>query len=1521
MNLRRKFSGLLFIVMMILLSAFSMMADTVKYNDNWGSNLGFNKMRSSNNGVSVVYSVKNFDMNEVSYDGKSEKAVMLPFSFLPNNAGAPDLAGESKMIMVPQGSNPKLVIKNFRTEVISNVDVAPAPVIPKDNDNSPLVYNKDASIYNTNAQYPASPVIMSEVKTIRGIDYVMVGVTPFQYNPVTKDLVVYKDIEFDVEFNGTGKFGDDSFRNRYFDSVIKNNLFNNEMLPEVDYVVTSTKENEDFEYIIIIPSNGNFMAQAERIKEFRTKQGIRTGIFTTTEVGGNTTNAIDDFVEDAYYNWTIKPVGVLLIGDYGNDANSITSPIWDNYCISDNFYADIATNQGNGPEDKLPELAFGRMTARNVDELELMIDKFMNYELDPPTDPDYYNHPITALGWQTERWFQICSESVGGFWKTLGKDPVRINAVYGGNPNSDPWSTATNTSTVLGVFGPSGLNYIPASPASLGGWTGGNATAVNNAVNAGAFMLQHRDHGMETGWGEPDYTNSNIGGLNNDKLTYIFSINCLTGKFNYSGECFAEALHRHQKGVFGMIAATEVSYSFVNDTYVWGMYDQMWPNFLPSMGAPATANDMIRPAFANAAGKIFLEASSWPYNTDNKEVTYYLFHHHGDTFSNVYSEVPQNLTVNHAGALLSGMSTYTVTADDGAIVALTVNGEIIGVGTATGAPVDIQIEPQIPGQQVTMVVTKQNYFRFETSFDIIPPNGPYCVYGSSEVNDTMGNNNGVVDFGEDFNVAVTLKNVGVEDATNVTATLSTESDFVEAITVSSATAANVPADMGTALLTPEYSISLINQIPDQSSIPFALTNLDQTGEAKTSYFNLTVNAPVIDFSHVSNMGFPHSGETVTFTYTIENSGHADAANLEFTLGVDNTLASIANPVLNADVLTAGEDIEIQYAVTFDEATPLNTNFLFTLNMTADQEITGSYEHTQLVNNPIILENDFSSFPGDGWETVGGSNWGSASSSNAGGASPEAQFNWNPSTVGDQYLISSAINTAGMSYIDLEFKHMVNHYGPGYELFLVTSTDKTNWHEIASFYTGASVPANTYQVRIQNEDIGSNTTYIAWMFSGDSYQINYWYIDDVIVEEGTPGPVSVWDDVTFSSTSLNTSIPQNLTEEHTLTLTNSGNAMSVEVEVIEGSKFNAKGNNADLVSTKGTPRTITKKDAKLALLKSHNINNLVETNRDGVIAYGTNAMDDNAIGTGNGTIAAYAYARFTADELSTFWNDHSLNSIDYYFASGTVTDLKAVVATGGDIIDGPDQIVLEQDILSQVTYDSWTNIVLNTPVTLTPNTDLWIGYYIELDSSYPMGVFDNSNVADKGAFIIDEDGLAQLPTYGLDYNWAIMGNLGVATVYPWLTVEPLSFNLSASGSSDVTISLVPASQVVGSVKNATLKFKSGDEYSPVEFDIEMTVLDPTIGIEENTPETTTLYQNYPNPFNPETNIKFFNKINGKVEIVVYNAIGEKVETLQNGVMNDGFHAVKFDASRYNSGLYFYTLKTEDALITKKMLLVK
>ncbi len=83
----------------------------------------------------------------------------------------------------------------------------------------------------------------------------------------------------------------------------------------------------------------------------------------------------------------------------------------------------------------------------------------------------------------------------------------------------------------------------------------------------------------------------------------------------------------------------------------------------------------------------------------------------------------------------------------------------------------------------------------------------------------------------------------------------------------------------------------------------------------------------------------------------------------------------------------------------------------------------------------------------------------------------------------------------------------------------------------------------------------------------------------------------------------------------------------------------------------------------------------------------------------------------------------------------------------------------------------------------------------------------------------------------------------------------------------------------------------------------------------------LYQNYPNPFNPSTKVGFYLPEGGKVNVSVYNVLGQKVDTLINGIQKKGYHFVEFNGSDLASGMYFYVIRFNDQYQSKKMLFIK
>jgi Secretion system C-terminal sorting domain len=103
------------------------------------------------------------------------------------------------------------------------------------------------------------------------------------------------------------------------------------------------------------------------------------------------------------------------------------------------------------------------------------------------------------------------------------------------------------------------------------------------------------------------------------------------------------------------------------------------------------------------------------------------------------------------------------------------------------------------------------------------------------------------------------------------------------------------------------------------------------------------------------------------------------------------------------------------------------------------------------------------------------------------------------------------------------------------------------------------------------------------------------------------------------------------------------------------------------------------------------------------------------------------------------------------------------------------------------------------------------------------------------------------------------------------------------------------------------------------------------IESNVPELPekfNLVQNYPNPFNPSTTIRYtipnvtLSGVEGsRVQLKVYDILGNEIATLVNEEKPAGSYEVNFNASQLSSGIYFYKLQAGSFVETKKMMLLK
>ncbi|MCK5259124.1 MAG: hypothetical protein KAJ69_06340, partial [Thermoplasmatales archaeon] len=337
------------------------------------------------------------------------------------------------------------------------------------------------------------------------------------------------------------------------------------------------------------------------------------------------------------------------------------------------------------------------------------------------------------------------------------------------------------------------------------------------------------------------------------------------------------------------------------------------------------------------SAKYYLLASWMPegvpgINMWHKVTTFHLFHIHTDAFFTLYSEIPQDLSVSHAPTTIGGATSFTVTANDSSIIALTVNGEIIGVAEGTGGPVAITILPQSPGNTMKVTITKANYYRYEADVPITSSTYPYVTLSTDIIDDaTGGNNDGVVNPGETIDYGVYAKNVGTGTAQNVYGILS-ESDTYVTLVTDSSWYSNIPEDDST-LSNPYYTFSVANDCPNNHNIDFTLEFHDINDSVFTSYPSITVYAPILTFQDISVVndnngnGILDPGEDADLIVTIENEGGATAENITSTLITSSSYITINDASGNfgsIDPGNTGTNSADPYNVTADISTPTGT---------------------------------------------------------------------------------------------------------------------------------------------------------------------------------------------------------------------------------------------------------------------------------------------------------------------------------------------------------------------------------------------------------------------------------------------------------------------------------------------------------------------------------------------------------------------------------------------------------------------
>ena len=287
------------------------------------------------------------------------------------------------------------------------------------------------------------------------------------------------------------------------------------------------------------------------------------------------------------------------------------------------------------------------------------------------------------------------------------------------------------------------------------------------------------------------------------------------------------------------------------------------------------------------------------------------------------------------------------------------------------------------------------------------------------------------------------------------------------------------------------------------------------------------------------------------------------------------------------------------------------------------------------------------------------------------------------------------------------------------------------------------------------------------------------------------------------------------------------------------------------------------------------------------------MDDSANiyvtgwSVGSGTNTDYATVKYNSDgvfQWAARWDDPA-NSFEE--ANDITVDTDGnVYVTGFSVGAGTD------NDYTTVKYNSngiqqWVSNY-NGPANLSD-----VGMFITLDAynnPYIIGQSFNGN-SEMASMKYDSNGLQ---------NWAFRYNYDNYT-----SIIPAGILLDKSGNIFIAQTIYASDRSVWNIR----------KYSQPGF--------IPVGVNEEiiTPSEFVLYQNYPNPFNPLTTIRYEIPQTGFVTIRVYDILGREVAALVNEEKPAGSYEVIFNASQLSSGVYFYRIKTEEFVQTKKLILMK
>lgn len=642
----------------------------------------FGLLNQTNSHINVSYTHDDFMFETIHINGQEYTLINDNEATPILKAGAPDLPKVVQSVIIPNKGKASISYDETHYVELQDILIAPSKGNLKRNVKpSDIPYTFGAE-YSENKFYPENIVTLNTPYILRDYRGAVITVSPYQYNPVTKTLRIYHNLNATVHINSNEIGANEleltsTLKNKTYHKVYDKHFLNAEYYNNL-HRYTPIEEIGN----MLIITKDEYADEIQPLVDWKIQRGLRTTVVNVSSIG-NDQSSLASYVSNAY---AADPnlVFVLLVGDHSD----VKSYNFGTASTGETNWSDTAYTYLTG-NDKYPELLIGRLSGESSDDITVQVNRILEYEKTPLAS-EYYKNGIGLAS----------NEGAGN-----------------GDDGEADWEHSRNLGTKLKAYGFN--NYFEFYDGSQGGDDADgnpNPTIITPKLEEGASLFFYTGHGDQGTCISGNFGGTDINATNNNgKYPVVISVACNNGSFT-SGTCISEDWLRASNGTGPTGAITATGSSIL---MAWA----------PPMETQDEMVEILTEAYANnkkyTIGGVFYNSQlscldNYPSANTGQEImdTWVFF---GDPSTPIRIANPLDLTVNHSTQEDEGISNLVVNCDtDGTLVAVTQNGVVLGTGIVTGQTVDVSFTAgAITSTDDLMVTaTKYNYRPYQENVSI-----------------------------------------------------------------------------------------------------------------------------------------------------------------------------------------------------------------------------------------------------------------------------------------------------------------------------------------------------------------------------------------------------------------------------------------------------------------------------------------------------------------------------------------------------------------------------------------------------------------------------------------------------------------------------------------------------------------------------------------------------------------------------------------------------------------------------------